>query len=225
MTEKEIKQAKAAIFKAIEDEDYTVSIEEPNNVEVRSHRDGSEYLYICDMDDARSSTDFGSCTVEIADFTFTNDFSEGVWSCDEEELLEEEDIIEAIEGLDGVLCGEYTSVEDQAYVFNRANGTDIDEYYWYEDSDCPADPDEMKSLDDFYWDTYDFEGETYYLVDDTINEADQEHEGKRWGIGAYGDPDDDGMFDCVILLFDDEEDTVVDIMDTDEMLNNEGELE
>lgn len=116
-------------------------------------------------------------------------------------------------------------MEDQAYVFNRANGTDIDEYYWYEDSDCLADPDEMKSLDDFYWDTYDFEGETYYLVDDTINEADQEHEGKKWGIGAYGDPDDDGMFDCVIPLFDDEEDTVVDIMDTDEMLNNEGELE
>ena len=138
---------------------------------------------------------------------------EGVWSCDEEDLLEE-DIIEAIEGLNGVLFGEYTSVEDQAYVFNRANGTDIDEYYWYEDSDCPADPDEMKSLDDFYWDTYDFEGETYYLVDDTINEADQEHEGKKWGIGAYGDPDDDGMFDCVIPLFDDEEDTVVDIMDT-----------
>ncbi len=80
-------------------------------------------------------------------------------------------------------------------------------------------------IDDFYWDTYDFEGETYYLVDDTINEADQEHEGKRWGIGAYGDPDDDGMFDCVILLFNEEEDTVVDIMDTDEMLNNEGELE
>ena len=144
---------------------------------------------------------------------------------DEEDLLEEEDIIEAIEGLNGVLCGEYTSVEDQAYVFNRANGTDIDEYYWYEDSDCPADPDEMKSLDDFYWDTYDFEGETYYLVDDTINEADQEHEGKKWGIGAYGDPDDDGMFDCVIPLFDVEEDTVVDIMYTDEMLNNEGELE
>ena len=44
MTEKEIKQAKTAIFKAIKEKDYTVSIEEPNNVEVRSHRDVSEYL-------------------------------------------------------------------------------------------------------------------------------------------------------------------------------------
>ena len=224
MTEKEIKQAKKAIFKAIKEKDYTVSIEEPNNVEVRSRSNGSKYLYICDMDDARSSTFFGSCTVEIADFTFTNDFSNGDWTCDEEDLLEE-DIIAAIEGLDGVLCGEYTSVEDQAYLFNKANGTHIDEYYWYEDSDCPIDPDEMKYLDDFNWDTYEFKGETYLLVDDTINDADQEHEGKRWGFGAYGDPDDDGMFECVILLFDDEEDTVVDIMTTNQMLNNNGVLE
>lgn len=225
MEEKELLEAKREILEAIEKKDYEISIEEPNNVEARKRKDGSEYLYIFDMDGVKTSTTFGSYTVEIAGFTFTNDFYEGTWECSEEDLLEDDEIIEAIEGIDDVLCGQYIFPEDQATVYNRANGTDIEDYYWCEDDECPMDPDEMNSLDDFNWNSYEFEEATYYLVDDEINDADEDHDGKRWGYGAYGESDDYGKFECVILLFDENEDVVVGTMESDSMVNNDGYLD
>lgn len=221
MTSQEIEKARRDILEAIRNKDYEVSIEGPNNVDARKRRDGSEYLYIYDMDGVKSSTLFGSCTVEIAGYTFTNDFFEGTWTCDEDDLLDDDEIIEALEGIDGVLCGQYIYPEDQAVVYNAANGTNIEDYYWCEDDECPMDIDEMNDLDSFHWNTYEYEDETYYLVDDEINDADDEHEGKRWGIGAYGEPDDFGKFDCMVLLFDDE-DNVIGALDTDQRLDNDG---
>ena len=230
MEEKELLEAREAILKAISEKDYEISIDEPNNLDVRQHADGTEYIVVSSRDDAKSSTYFGESTLYVAGHEFTCNLEYGEWRSDVEELLEDEEVMEAIEGIEGLPWGEMTDMDSQVDVYNMANGTAIDEYYWCEDDECPMDPDSMNSLDDFGWTSYEYDGETYYLVDDEINEEDDEYEGKRWGYGAYGDPDDYGKFTCVILFFGDEAEsldgeTVTGTMETDTMIDNDGCIE
>lgn len=228
MEEKSLLEEKQAILKAISDKDYDITIDEPNNLSVRTRSDGSEYIVVYSMDDARSSTYFGSCTIDVAGHEFTCELEWGEWSCDIEELLDDEEILDAIKDIDGMLYGEMTDMDSQIEVYNAAHGTNIQEYFWCEDDDCPMDPDDMSTLDDFNWGTYEYDGKTYYLVDDEINEADDKYDGKKWGYGAYGDPDDYGKFNCVILLFEEnenEDDIVIGTRESDTILDNDGYLE
>lgn len=225
MEEKDLLKTKEAILEAITRKDYEISIDEPNNLSVRKHADGTEYIVVYDMDSAKSSTYFGECTLYVAEHSFTCNLEYGEWGSDVDELLEDDEVMDAIMGIDGMLYGEMTDMDSQVEVYNAANGTNIEEYYWCEDDECPMDPDYMNSLDDFNWRSFEYDGETYYLVDDEINDADADHDGNRWGYGAYGEPDDYGKFECAILLFDDNTDTVVRITDSPVMIDNEGCLE
>lgn len=216
-----LEQIKSEILKAIKEKDYDIFIDGPNNVRCRERRDGSCYLVIVDMDDAKNSNYFGQSTLDVAGHWFRCDLEYGEWSSDMEELLEDDDIIEAIEEIDGLPCGCMTDPECQADLYNMENGTDYTEFYWYGDDECPMNPEYMSELPDFKYTTYEFDGEEYHLVDDEIHDPDEQHGLRRWGYGAYGDPDDYGKFHLSILLFNDE-DEVVGIEDTEEMMDNDG---
>lgn len=138
---------KKEILKALTEGNYEVFIEEPNNVHVCTKYDGSTFLKIVDMDDAKSSNDFGSCTVEVCGYSITCDLNSGEWDGDEE-ILEDEEIMDAITDADGVLYGEMGGTDESAEVYNKANGTNYDEYYWCEYAPANInDRDELECID------------------------------------------------------------------------------
>lgn len=142
---------KLALIDALEKHDYTVRIEEPNNVSIRESYDGLKYLYIRG-DDVKFGVSFGSCTVSIQGHSFTCDLDFGEWSAEDDEdswLIEEEDFIDALEGADGVICGIMGEPDEQAEVFCRANNIKEDSLpvYWCEDDDIPKDIDNLDMYD------------------------------------------------------------------------------
>ena len=145
MTEKEL------VLKAIEDGEYEVEIEEPNNVCYHERYDGSPF-YVMVGDDIKFGVWAGSCTVHVGDHVFTCDLDYGEWSGDE--LLEDEDIIKALENADGVIWGEHLGTDEQWEVYSAANGITEDvPYFWCEDDECPKDVDSL----DWYEEDIDFQ--------------------------------------------------------------------
>lgn len=148
MTREDIEQKIREIKSAIEKKDYTISYDEANNIREHEAPDGSTYYVVYDMDDARSSTYFGSNEIEIAGESFSCELERGEWESDyftriEEEYGEEdaddyiEEIKDIISDIDGFLSGEYTDLDSQISAYEVMNNCTIDQYYWYEDIDIP----------------------------------------------------------------------------------------
>lgn len=131
---------KARVLAAAERGDYSVEISGPNNVEERTRKDGSVYYIVLDRDEVRSSNDAGSCVVEIAGETFECNLNSGEWSSSIDEAVDDEDLMDVIMSLDGVIYGEHRTTDDYICVYEAANGCKCEEYYFYED--CPSEEDE-----------------------------------------------------------------------------------
>ena len=135
---------KNELIKDLKDGNCDVFIEGPDNVYECTKYDGTKFLKVVDMDDARSGNDYGSCTVEIGDYSVTCDLNSGEWEGDDE-LLEDEEIMDAIMGLDDVICDELRGTDGCAEAYNKANGTHYP-YYWCEFA--PVDVTDMDELED-----------------------------------------------------------------------------
>ena len=61
-----------------------------------------------------------------------------------------------------------------------------------------------------------------------INDADERHKGKRWTLGAYGEPDNWGLFRCKVVLLEGEktssteEEVIFDVEDSDDTMDQMG---
>lgn len=141
MTEKEI------VLKALKEGQYEVEITEPNNVSCCTRYDGS-YYYVMRGDSERFGVSSGMCTVYVGEHTFECELDWGEWSGDE--LLEDEEIVDALESADGVISGSNQGLDGQWAVYAAANNITEDcPYYYCEDEDRPKDVDD---LDGYYED-------------------------------------------------------------------------
>lgn len=211
MEYKEVRKQIDAIVEAIGKGDYKVSYEEPNNISECVAPDGRKFYKIYDLDDARSSNEFGSCTVEVKGYSFTcnwetaeveseffdeidysYELSDGsVVSYDE---LKEE-VLDAFEFRDDIYFGEYVAPEDQMEVFGMINHVKDPEYYYYEDEDCPEDAEEITSPEELGYGEVSYNGVDYYLVDEPENEEGEE----LHAVTSDAESDDQGNYDTVIL--------------------------
>lgn len=131
---------KLQILKAIENGDYEVSIEEPNNIIKCTKYDGTVFYKMQD-DDVKFGCHPGYCYVDILDYRFTCDLSTGDWD-GEEELIDDEDIINAIEKIDGVISGEHYDGYSYLEIYYAAN-PDAHDGELYGDGEGPIDIDDL----------------------------------------------------------------------------------
>lgn len=131
---------KLQILKAIENGDYDVSIEEPNNIIKCTKYDGTVFYKMQD-DDVKFGCHPGYCYVDILDYRFTCDLSTGDWD-GEDELINDEDIINAIEQIDGVICGEHYDGYSYLEIYYAAN-PDAQDGELYGDGEGPIDIDDL----------------------------------------------------------------------------------
>lgn len=151
MTEKEL------VLKAIKDGEYEVEIEEPNNVRYCERYDGTPF-YIMVGDDIKFGVWAGACSVTVRDHRFTCDLNYGDWSGDDD-LLDQE-LIDALEAIDGVLCGEHLETDAQWEVYAAANGiTEKIPYFWCEDDERFKDVERLDWYDEYITFHYAAEGE------------------------------------------------------------------
>lgn len=135
---------KSQILKAIESGDYEISIEEPNNITQCTKYDGTVF-YKMQGDDVKFGCHPGYCYVHILDLTysFTCDLETGKWdsNCD---LEDEEDVIAAIENIDGVISGEHYDSYSYMDIYYAAN-PDAPEGDFYGDwsDDMPTEIDDL----------------------------------------------------------------------------------
>lgn len=165
--EREIKR----VVNALQQGNYTVEIEEPNNYTVYERRDGTTF-YVFHGDDCRFGVDMGSCAVHVLDYEFVNHF-EGGDACaygrpddaddnfDADELLDSEDVKAALYERDDIFWGDYTF--DQMDLYERIHPDA--ECYYVEDPDIPYR--DCEEFEDEYYDEDDFE-------DDEDEESDNE---------------------------------------------------
>ena len=131
---------KLQILKAIENGDYEVSIEEPNNITQCTKYDGTVFYKMQD-DDVKFGSHPGYCHVDILDYRCTCDLGTGDWDGDEE-LIDDEDIINAIENIDGVIYGEHYDGYSYLEIYYAAN-PDAQEGELYGDGEGPIDIDDL----------------------------------------------------------------------------------
>ncbi len=215
MEYRDVKASIDRIVKAIKKGDYKVSYEEPNNIRECTAPDGRTFYKQVDMDDARSSNEFGSCTVDVGGYEFSCDWETGEYESDlfddidEEYELEDgshickEDLIElvidALNEREDIFFGEYSDMDSQMDLYAMINHIKDPEYYWYEDDSCPVDINdgwidytEPSKLD---YGTVRFGGREYYLVEEPNNEeGEQLH-----AVDCDAVADDEGLFNTVLL--------------------------
>ena len=96
---------KSYILNAIQEGNYQVKIEEPNNVICCKKYDGTVF-YKLREDDVKFGCHPGYCYVEFDEYQFTCDLETGEWTLDDE-IVDDEEIIAAIKSIDGVIYGEH----------------------------------------------------------------------------------------------------------------------
>ena len=229
MTREDIEQKIADIKTAIKKKEYKIYYDGPNNIREHEAPDGSTFYVVYDMDDAKSSTYFGSNEIEIAGESFSCELEWGEWESDyfnqiEEEYGEDdaddyiEEIKDIISDIDGFLAGEYKEMDDQIAAYELMNNCSIDSYYWYEDNERPMDACDFEPIESVCDETIDFGGKTYYVV-----EGDLDDDGIV-AVPSDADPDCYGCYETVILVVKNGE--VVDVEDNDQMFNStENELD
>ena len=211
----EVKELIDRIVKAIQNGKYKVSYEEPNNIRVCTAPDGRVFYKFVDMDDAKSSNDYGSCYVYVEEHGFTCDLGTGEYESgffdeiDEEYELEDgssvskdeliERVIDAFNDRDDIYFGEYSDMDSQMKIYAKINGIKDPEYYWCEDDYCPVDIDDdwidYTEPSDLDYGTVQFGDREYYLVEEPNNEeGEQLH-----AVDCDEKPDDEGHFKTVLL--------------------------
>ena len=75
------------------------------------HPDGSLF-YVLRGDDIKFGVWAGSCRGTIEGIAFEFDLNYGDWSSGDTELLEDSEVIDAIEYIDGVISGEHHSNDE-----------------------------------------------------------------------------------------------------------------
>lgn len=230
----ELRKLIDGISDAISKGNYKVSYEEPNNISECFAPDGRKFYKITDQDGARSSNEFGSCTVEVMGYTFTcnwetaevesdffDEFDDSYELPDGSTLSYDElkeDVLESFEDRDDIFFGEYISPEDQMEVFGMINHIEDPEYYYSEDEDCPVDTEEevLTYPEDLDYGTVTYKGVEYYIVD----EPEQEDEEYLHAVKCDEEPDDQGNYSTVYFTITYDEDgnmTVTDCEETDDM--------
>lgn len=229
--EADFETRKAAVLEAIRKGEYEVQIEEPNNIMHRRHPDGTDF-YVLRGDDIKFGVSAGSCSVTVEDITFTCELDWGEWSGDDEELLEDGEVMDAIGRIDGVICGEHHTDDEYISIFEAANGFPVEEYYGCWEDDIPMDADDMTPLDRMSHVTaLEHEGRTYHVIRDELHEADVDHEGYRWAYAAHGKPDNWGRYRCVTVLLEGEEkdgieeEVIAGVRDSGVMMDQEGYIQ
>ena len=150
---------------AIQAGEYKLTYEEPNNISVCTKYDGTKFYLLSD-DDIKFGVSGGCCIVSVLGTDFYCNLGTGEWFIDEVdngELLEDQDLVKALESIPDILKGEMLSPDKQMEVYFRANpnAEDLD-YYWCEDEDKP------KDIEDLGWD--DVEITVSCSVDDCSND-------------------------------------------------------
>ena len=211
----EVRAAIDEILNAIKEGKYEVSFDEANNIRECTAPDGRTFYKVVDMDDAKSSNDFGTCYVDVNGYSFSCDLGTGEYESDffddleEEYTLEDgttvdkdeliEEIIDTFNDTDDIYFGEYTDMDAQMEVFAKINKIEDPEYYWCEDSDCPVDIDDgwndFTKPEDLGYGSVTYNGEEYYLVDEPTGEDGEE----LHAVSSKATSSDSGDFDTVLL--------------------------
>jgi hypothetical protein len=153
------------IIAAIKAGEYKLSFEEPNNISVCTKYDGTKFYLLSD-DDIKFGVSGGCSIVSVLGTDYYCNLGTGEWFIDEVdngELLEDQDLIKALESIPDILKGEMLSPDKQMEVYFRANpdAEDLD-YYWCEDENMP------KDIEDLGWD--DVEITVNYSADGCSND-------------------------------------------------------
>ena len=202
------------IIIALKKGNYRVEIEGPDCVEERTRLDGRTFYVVLDMDDAKYSCDAGSCTVYVTDsndetYTFTCNLNSGEWVCDDNpDLVNDSTVIDALESADGVIFGEHCTTDGYIEVYEAAYGVMCDEYYWDGDDEKPMAADEIERLEGNGYTSVDYQGTQYYLLEE-ICDADGTFGSNRWARAATDTPDDWSKYQCVVLLFGDDDEAPI----------------
>ncbi len=237
MDYKEVKDKVNSIIESIERGNYEVSYEEPNNIERCTAPDGRTFYKIIDMDGPKTSTDFGSCEVMVNGYYFRcdwidwpldekieSDFLDQIEDCYElsdgsrvykEDILEE--LVDEFEKREDIYFGTYVEMDDQMWIYSKINDMDIpDEYYWWEDSDCPVNIDgDWYPPQELGYGIVEYNGEKYYLVDD-LDETDLS---AVHAVRSNATPNDKAQYKTVImqLEYEGEKLSVININDSDDL--------
>ena len=131
---------KSYILNAIQEGNYQVKIEEPNNVICCKKYDGTVF-YKLREDDVKFGCHPGYCYVEFDEYQFTCDLETGEWTLDDE-IVDDEEIIAAIKSIDGVIYGEHYDGFSYLEIYYAAN-PDAEEGELYCDDESPVDIDEL----------------------------------------------------------------------------------
>lgn len=141
------------IINAINNGEYKLTFEEPNNIEICTARDGSEYYRIIE-DDVKFGVYGGSSVVSVLDKVFYCDLGTGDWyegEVDNGEYIDNKDLIKALENIPDILTGVMLTPDEQMEVYFRANPNAKDlPYYWWEDEDCPANMEDDEDEDEVF---------------------------------------------------------------------------
>ncbi len=215
MDYKEVQETIDGILDALKKGDYEVSYGDPNFIRECTAPEGRTFYKIVDMDDIKTSNDFGSCTVYVSDYEFSCYWGTGEYESrffdDIEEEYELEDgtcvfkddliecVIDAFNDRNDIFFGEYTDKDWLMELYAKKYGIKNIEYYWCEDDDCPVDINDgwtkyTVPKDLGYGIVY-YKRLKYYLVEKPGNE-----DGERLhAVHCHTKPDDHGRFETVIF--------------------------
>lgn len=228
----EVNEIVDKILKAVKKGKYSVSFDEPNNINTCTAPDGRTFYKFVDMDGVKSSNDFGSCNVKVEGYSFSCDLGNGDYESDffdeiedEYELEDgsvvtkdeiEEEIIDAFNDRKDIWFGEYTDMDWQIEIFAKANNIKEPEYYWCEDDDCPVDIDDSWSgyqpPEDLDYGTVYYKRCKYYLVEETNNEeGEQLH-----AVHCKEVADDHGLFTTVLMTVSYQKEGKIKVIDCEE---------
>ena len=130
---------KIKVLSALEAGDYIVTYEPCNNITERTKYDGSKF-YVFEEDDVKFGVTGGKTIVEVASHTFEYDIVCEEWEGDD--LIEDEEITEALEEVDGFIDSEDYDQDRQWELYAEANKIPKPWiYYSREDPECPVDID------------------------------------------------------------------------------------
>lgn len=182
--------------------------------------DGRTFYKVMDMDDATSGNDFGSCEVKVAGYEFSCDFETG--ECESTFFDEINDEYKAKNGrtiskdrligetLDAfykskdILWGTYVEPDEQMMVYAKVERLKNPEYYWGEDDCCPLEEGScsLRYPEDLGCGEVEYDGSTYYLVEDTSGDDGEE----VLAVEAGTEPDDQGVYEAVTLTLEYDDD-------------------
>lgn len=173
MNENDVKTFISDLKECVKANRYKINYYSANNVEAEQTADGRTVLIIYDVDSACSSNNFGSNSIDIAGQKFSCDLEDGELCSDYFDAMRTElgdaaeplidEITDALRRVGNFLIGSYTSCDEQAEAYSLMEGIEYDDYYWHDDRPLMAD--DIVRVEDSGYDTIEFQGETYFIID------------------------------------------------------------